>query len=170
MSGRAESSECRSRRPTRRPAAIGSTRVHPPCRVGSRKLAFLCISASAGARPAFLCKQDGCCACEDGARGLLPLALGSSRASDLVTRPQHQIWMRRRQEAFAGLARLSPCAGGAALFDGARSEAGLAGALRSAPRRVSGIRCDARKLLEASDCVRAAEWALCSLWRSCPRC
>ena len=86
MSGRAESSECRSRRPTRRPAAIGSTRVHPPCRAGSRKLAFLCISASAGARPAFLCKQDGCCACEDGARGLLPLALGSTCALDLVTR------------------------------------------------------------------------------------
>ena len=82
----ADSSECRFRHPTRRPAAIGSTRTHPLCRAGSRKLAFLCISASAGARPAFLCKQDGCCACEDGARGLLPLALGSTCALDLVTR------------------------------------------------------------------------------------
>ena len=82
----ADSSECRFRHPTRRPAAIGSIRTHPPCRAGSRKLAFLCISVSAGARPAFLCKQDGCCACEDGARGLLPLAFGSTCALDLVTR------------------------------------------------------------------------------------
>ena len=89
--------------------------------------------------------------------------LGSGNAA-----PQHQIWMRRRQEAFAGLARLAPCAGGAALFDGARSEAGLAGARRSAPRRVSGIRCDACKLLEASDCFRAAEWALRSLLAASP--
>ena len=66
------------------------------------------------------------------------------------------------------LARLAPCASSAALFDGARSEAGLAGARRSAPRRVSGIRCDARKLLEASDCVRAAEWALRSLLAASP--
>ena len=91
------------------------------------------------------------------------VCLGSGNAA-----PQHQIWMRRRQEAFAGLARLAPCEGGAALFDGARSEAGLAGARRSAPRRVSGTRCDACKLLEASDCIRAAEWALRSLLAASP--
>ena len=109
-------------------------------------------------------------ASENGALRRLPPYSFRAQIAKFQSDPrwQHQIWMRRRQEAFAWLARLAPCAGGAALFDGARSEAGLAGALRSAPRRVSGIRCDARKLIEASDCVRAAEWALRSLLAASP--